>query len=346
LENVLTEVFQLFPGKYIHIGGDEVPHEPWEKDQACQALMKREGLKTSGELQSWFIRRIEEFINAHGKTLIGWSEIANGGLAKSAVLMDWIGGGEKAAREGHDVVMTPTSNCYFDFYQSNDHSTEPLAMGWGGSLPLETVYAFEPVPAGLASEAQSHILGAQGNMWTELVPNLKHAEYMIFPRLCALAEVTWSAKDARNFNDFAWRLKIDERRLNVMGVNYRPYSPDTRTQIGGWTPIQIKTEPALLEWDVTKDVAAAGQARVSLNYTEGACGIDIAWVALLEDGKEISRDTHDGFTGAHPRQPAYILDVPASKPGAHYTLRAQIAGDGGTDSTGSVFWDLKPKPAQ
>jgi len=141
LDNVLAEVFQLFPGKYVHIGGDEVPPEPWKNDAACQALMKREGLKTSDELESWFVRRIEKFINANGKTLIGWSEIARGGLAKNAVVMDWIGGGAEAAADGHDVVMSPAEPqdySYFDHYQSKDTSHEPKAIG--GYLPLESEY--------------------------------------------------------------------------------------------------------------------------------------------------------------------------------------------------------------
>jgi hexosaminidase len=340
LDGVLTEVSQLFPSKYIHIGGDEVPKGPWKNDAACQALMKRENLKNEEELQSWFIRRVEKIVNAKGKTLLGWSEILQGGLAQNAAVMDWIGGGREAASQGHDVVMTPTSNCYFDYYQSADHSTEPHAIG--GLLPLQKVYSFEPIPAKLAPEFQKHILGGQGNVWTEYIPNLKHAEYMTFPRLSALAEVTWSPKEARNFDDFTHRLKTDNQRLEQLGVNYRLYRPETRTQLGGWKPAQINSEPTPLEWDVTKNVTAAGKCRVSLEYTAGACGIDIAWVALLADGVEISRDTHDGFAGGSPRKPVYTLDVPAPKPDVHYTLRAQVAGSGGTDSTGGVYWDLKP----
>ena len=342
LDDVLTEVFQLFPSQYIHIGGDEVPPGPWEHDAACQALMKREGLKTPAELESWFIKRIETFVNAHGKTLVGWSEITRGGLAKNAVVMDWIGGGKEAAAAGHDVVMTPTSDCYFDYYQSRDHSTEPRAIG--GFLPLQKVYAFEPIPPGLAPDMQQHILGAQGNLWTEYIPNLKHAEYMIFPRESALAEVAWSAKVARNYDDFLRRLKVDEQRLNELGVNYRNSALGDGVaglKVGGWAPAQITTQLAPMEWDVTAKVTAAGKAAVNFEYTEGADGIDIAWAALLEDGKEISRDTHNGFTGGSPRRPVYTLDVPAPKPGAHYMLRAEIAGDGGTDSHGNVLWNFK-----
>jgi hexosaminidase len=349
LQNVLLEVFELFPSKYIHIGGDEVPKGPWKNDAACQALMKQENLKNEDELQSWFTRRMEKFINAHGKTLIGWSEILQGGLAQNAAVMDWIGGGREAASAGHDVVMSPTANCYFDYYQSRDHSTEPRAIG--GFLPLQKVYALEPVPAGLAPEFQNHILGAQGNLWTEYIPNLKQAEYMIFPRLSALAEVVWSPKDARNFDNFKLRLKTDEQRLDQLGVSYRNSalgdgSDTTGVKIGDWQPAQIKTEPAPLEWDVTANVTAAGKAKVHFNYTEGAHGIDIAWAALLENGQEISRDTHAGFTGSNPREPFYSLDVPTPKSGAKYTLRAQVAGSGGTDSHGNVLWIFKTPNAK
>jgi hexosaminidase len=219
LENVLAEVFALFPSPYIHIGGDEVPEDNWKKCPLDQARMKQEGLTNEEALEGYFIRRIETFANAQGRTVIGWSEIMRGGLGRSTVVMDWIGGGHEAAAEGHDVVMTPTSYCYLDYYQTADSRSEPRAGG--GWLTLAQVYSLEPVPAKLAPGLQGHILGAQGNLWTEYVPNLKHAEYMIFPRLCALAEVAWSAKESRDFEDFRRRLKIHERRLEEGGINYR-----------------------------------------------------------------------------------------------------------------------------
>lgn len=342
LQNVLLEVFELFPSKYIHIGGDEVPKEPWKNDAACQALMKREGLKNEHELQSWFIRRMEKFVNARGKTLMGWSEIREGGIAPTAVLMDWIGGGREAANEGHDVVMTPNSHCYLDYGQSR--SGEPRFMG--AVLPLEKVYSFEPIPGGLAPDKQQHILGVQGNIWTEYISNIRHVEYMAFPRELALAEVAWSPKAARNYDDFLRRLQVGEKRLDALGVNYRKSAlgdgSPAGIRVGGWQPSQITTQLATMDWDVTKNVTDAGKVTVNFEYTEGAHGIDIAWAALLEDGKEISRDTHEGFTGGQPRKPAYTLDAPALKPGAKYTLRAQIAGSAGSDSHGNVFWHLKP----
>ncbi len=219
LQNVLKEVFTLFPSKSIHVGGDEVSTSNWAKCEKCQARKTAEGLKNDRQLESYFIQRMENFINAHGRSLIGWSEIREGGLAKHAALMDWIGGATEGAREGHDVVMTPEADCYLDHYQSRDHAKEPRAIG--GFLPLRNIYAFDPIPKRLEPEFQPHILGAQGNLWSEFIPNLRHAEYMIFPREGALAEVAWSPKDARNFDDFLRRLPADERRLDQMGVNYR-----------------------------------------------------------------------------------------------------------------------------
>jgi hexosaminidase len=225
LEGVLDEVFELFPSQYIHIGGDEVNKRDWENCPKCQALMKREGLKNEEELQSYFIRRMGKFVNAHGKTIIGWSEIMKGGLAQNAVVMDWIGGAREAATAGHDVVMSPTKFCYLDHYQSTNHEAEPRAIG--GFLPLKNVYAFEPVPTNLPPQFQAHILGAQGNLWTEYVASPSHVEYMILPRLCALSEVTWSAKEARDWDGFQPRLTVDEQRLDKLGLNYRrdPFSP-------------------------------------------------------------------------------------------------------------------------
>jgi len=227
LQNVLSEVIDLFPGKYIHIGGDEVPKDNWKKCPLCQARMKSEGLKTEHELQSYFVRRIEKSLNSRGRNLIGWSEIREGGLAQNAAIMDWIGGAVEAANSGHDVVMTPTKYCYLDYYQTTNQTSEPHAIG--GYLPLSQVYSFEPVPPDLAAPYQPHIIGAQANLWTEYVPNLKHAEYMAFPRLCALAEVAWSPAGLRTYDGFIQRLQIHCRRLDQLGINYRHASvaPDS-----------------------------------------------------------------------------------------------------------------------
>jgi hexosaminidase len=231
LQDVLSEVFQLFPGKYIHIGGDEVPTTNWVDCSKCQARMKQEGLDKENELEGYFIRRMEKFINAQGRNLIGWSEIREGGLAPNAAIMDWVGGAAEAASQGHDVVMSPLADCYFDHYQSMDHSTEPHAIG--GYLPLEQVYNFEPLPRNLAPQFQAHILGAQGNVWTEYMPNFAHVQYMIFPRACALAEVLWSPKEARNWDDFEKRLQGHGARFDALGIHYRHLTPAVHEAAAG-----------------------------------------------------------------------------------------------------------------
>ena len=229
VEDILTEVFQLFPGQYIHIGGDEVPTTNWVNCAKCQARMKSEGLHQPGELEGYFIRRIEKFVDANGRTLIGWSEIRQGGLAPNAAIMDWVGGAVEAASAGHDVVMSPLSDCYFDHYQSTNHATEPHSIG--GYLPLQQVYEYEPIPQKLPPKDRAHILGAQANVWTEYMPNFRHVEYMIFPRACALAEVDWSPAARRNEEDFERRMRVHYTRLDELGINYR--HPDVAVQDAG-----------------------------------------------------------------------------------------------------------------
>jgi len=219
IEDILSEVTALFPGAYIHIGGDEVDKANWKKCQKCQARMKAEGLKTEEELQSWFIRRVEKFLNARGKQLIGWDEILEGGLAPNAAVMSWRGteGGTAAARQGHDVVMTPTSHCYFDYYQGQP-GDEPPAIG--GYLTLSKVYSFNPMPDELDVEEAHHILGAQANLWTEYIDTPSHAEYMTFPRIAAIAEVGWTVKNARSWEDFAKRMTAQYERYRRAGINF------------------------------------------------------------------------------------------------------------------------------
>jgi len=225
LQDVLTEVIALFPGKYIHIGGDEAIKDQWQASARAQALIRERGLKDEHELQSWFIHQMDAFLAARSRSLVGWDEILEGGLAPNATVMSWRGmeGGIAAALAGHDVVMTPTSHTYFDYYQSQDMTKEPPAIG--GFLPLDTVYAFEPVPAALTPEQAAHILGTQGQIWTEYQRNPKNVEYMVFPRLLALAEVAWTPRELKNFADFRGRLAKHAVRLGVLDVNYRPSSP-------------------------------------------------------------------------------------------------------------------------
>ncbi|MCX6243554.1 MAG: family 20 glycosylhydrolase [Bacteroidetes bacterium] len=219
IEDVLTEVMSLFPSKYIHIGGDEADKTRWKECPKCQSRIKTEGLKDEKELQSYFVKRVEKFISSKGRKLIGWDEILEGGIAPEATVMSWRGieGGIAAARQGHDVIMTPGSHCYFDYYQA-DPKTEPKAIG--GYITLKKVYSFEPIPGELTKEQSKYILGAQGNLWTEFIPTPEHAEYMAVPRMNALAEVTWTPKNEKNWNDFHKRMETCFHRLDALHVNY------------------------------------------------------------------------------------------------------------------------------
>ncbi len=218
IENVLDEVMPLFPSKYIHIGGDECPKENWKRSSFCQQLIKDKNLKDEHGLQSYFIQRIEKYVNSKGKKIIGWDEILEGGLAPNAAVMSWRGteGGIAAAKENHDVVMTPGSHCYFDHSQNSNEDSITI----GGYLPLEKVYDFEPVPPTLSATEAKHILGAQGNVWTEYITNESKLEYMVLPRIAALAEVLWSAKGKRNFEGFEKRLPFILERYKATGYNY------------------------------------------------------------------------------------------------------------------------------
>ena len=218
LENVLSEVIALFPSEYIHIGGDECPKTRWKECANCQALMKKEGLKDEHELQSYFTQRIEKFVNSKGRKIIGWDEILEGGLAPNAAVMSWRGtdGGIAAAKQKHNVVMSPGTHCYFDHYQG-DPGQEPLAIG--GFTTVQKVYSYEPIPDTLTEEEARYILGAQGNLWAEYITTPEHAEYMALPRAIALSEVLWSPKEARDEKDFLRRLELEFPKLDALKVN-------------------------------------------------------------------------------------------------------------------------------
>ena len=219
IENILTEVMDIFPSPYLHIGGDECPKKRWKNCPHCQALIKQEGLKDEHELQSYFIKRIEQFVNSKGRKIIGWDEILEGGLAPNAAVMSWRGtkGGIAAAKAQHYVVMTPSSHCYFDHYQG-EPKHEPVAIG--GFTPLEKVYSYEPTPLTLSSEEAQYILGAQGNVWTEYINTPEQVEYMTMPRMAALAEVVWGTSNSKNYIDFQNRVIQHFTLLDKMKVNY------------------------------------------------------------------------------------------------------------------------------
>ena len=219
LEDVLDEVMTLFPSTYIHIGGDEAPKDEWEDSMFCQALIKSKGLRDTHELQSYFISRMEAYLNSKGRQIIGWDEILEGGLAPNATVMSWRGfeGAIEAAKIGNPVVVAPNQFCYLDHYQSRSPS-EPLAIG--GFLPLKKVYSFNPIPDQLTKSQAQLIKGAQACVWTEYMPESSHVEYMIYPRLLALSEVVWLNEKDRNFKDFQTRVSSFFKRLEVMDFNH------------------------------------------------------------------------------------------------------------------------------
>jgi hexosaminidase len=219
LQDVFDEVLTLFPSQYIHIGGDECPKTQWAKCPHCQQRMKTENLKDEHQLQSYFIQRIEKYLNSKGRNIIGWDEILEGGLAPNATVMSWRGeeGGIAAAKQNHDVIMTPGKWCYLDHAQDTA-KTEPLSIG--GYTPLSTVYSYDPVPPQLSADEAKHVLGAQCNVWTEYMKTSDHVEYMVYPRACAMAEVVWSPKESRNYNDFIQRMRAHTQRLKELNVNY------------------------------------------------------------------------------------------------------------------------------
>lgn len=219
LKNVFEEVISLFPGAFIHIGGDEALKDQWKASEKIQDKIEILGLKDEHELQSWFIQRFDSFFTAHNKRLIGWDEILEGGLAPNAAVMSWRGekGGIEAAESGHDVVMTPTEYCYFDYYQANPDN-EPLAIG--GFLPLKKVYDYDPVPESLSETAAVHILGVQANVWTEYLNSPEKVEYMVFPRIAAIAEVAWSEPSHKNWEDFNKRIHVMSSHYSKMDINF------------------------------------------------------------------------------------------------------------------------------
>jgi hexosaminidase len=218
LQDVLTEVMPLFPAKYVHIGGDESPKTRWKTCPKCQKRIRDNHLKDEHELQSYFIQRMEKFVNSKGKTIIGWDEILEGGLAPNAVVMSWRGekGGIEAAKQNHDVIMTPGSHVYLDHAQKKNEDSLTI----GGLLTIQKVYSYDPVPKELSPVEAKHILGAQANLWTEYIANTRKVEYMLFPRVSALSEVLWSPPQNREWTEFEKRLEQQVKRYDLWKVNY------------------------------------------------------------------------------------------------------------------------------
>jgi hexosaminidase len=336
LQDVLTEVMALFPSKFIHIGGDEVDKRPWHYNPKAQDRMKALGLKDENELQSWFVRQMDQFLAAHNRRLIGWDEILEGGLAPGATVMSWRGidGGIAAAKAGHDVVMTPESFTYLDHYQWIAPRLEPLAIG--GFLPLETIYNFEPVPPTLTADESKHVIGGQAQLWSEFIPQPKEMEYLAYPRLSALAEALWSPKGARNFADFSERLKPDVERLRILDVHFRPVTP-LPAPASHWNSGEAAAAFTEREWDISSAITAPGQYDVAFMQAGGRGQMELEWIELRENGVPIQRITRPGSTDMRLRSNDYLFGLPAFHAGSHYTIHASVRGIGGTDTFGDIY---------
>ncbi len=336
LQDVLTEVMSLFPSKFIHIGGDEVDKRPWHANPKAQARMRELGLKDENELQSWFVRQMDQFLAAHGRRLVGWDEILEGGLAQGATVMSWrgTGGGVAAAKAGHDVVMTPTAFTYLDYYQWVAPRLEPLAIG--GFLPLEQIYNFEPVAPELSAAEAQHILGGQAQLWTEFMPHPREVEYMSWPRLCALAEAVWSPRGPRDFAGFVERMKPDIERFKILDVHYRPVTP-IPAPVAHWQSGDAAAQFTEREWDATASVTAPGQYDVAFMLTGGRGHVEIEWMELRENGVVVQRIVRPGSTDWGQRSNDYLFGLQTFHAGSRYTIRASIRGVGGVDATGDIY---------
>ena len=333
LQDVLSEVIDLFPSKYIHVGGDEATKTEWEKCPKCKARIRTEGLKNVGELQSYFMKRMEKFVNSKGRTLLGWDEILEGGLPAEATVMSWRGiqGGIDAAKQGHDVVMSPNSYAYFDYYQG-PKDQEPLAIG--GYLPLSTVYSFNPIPKDLNAEEAKHILGGQANLWTEYVPTFKHVEYMTFPRIAALAETVWSSGEVRNWESFSHRIQLFMKRYDLMGINYSK-SAYAVTAKPGFDPVKkqlavaLKSELAGLEIHYTTD--GSEPTNLSTTYSEPVLldKTSTLKAITLSDGIPVGKSMTQSFNmnKATVKPVKYVIPYSESYKGSgEYTLVNGVRG--------------------
>jgi hexosaminidase len=330
LEDVLDETIKLFPDSpYIHIGGDEVLKDHWKESPFVQDLMKRENLKDEHEVQSYFVRRMERFVNSKGKKIIGWDEILEGGLAPNATVMSWRGmkGGIEAAKAKHDVIMTPTDFAYLDYGQG-DPAYEPLNIG--GYLPLSKVYAFEPVPKELTPDEAKYVIGAQANIWTEYLETPAAVEYMAFPRMLAIAEAAWSMPENKNFDDFRRRLNANFRLLDKQNVNYRIPEPDGMHNV---ITDKEKTEITLTPAEGTKiyyttdgstpdEKSAAYSKPITITLADGASATLKTVVANSVGRKSVvyAATIIRGTT----REPDVVADP---KPGVSYSLVIPTEGN-------------------
>ena len=347
LRDVLDETMDLFPGKWIHFGGDEAPKQQWKADPYTQRKIDELGLRKiapnhpEDALQGWLFNEMAKHIAKRGRVAMGWEEIMHGEnlglLDKAVAVMPWlsVANGIKSANAGHPVVHTTLRPFYLDSRQAND-PREPAAL-IGGPHTLEMLHRFELFPSELTPEGRRNILGAQGQLWTELMPRTDDVEYQAYPRACAIAELTWTAPEHRaDTAGFIERLSRHGERLNALNLNHRRVPPPPGL---GWTPEFLaagKPWVAALPGLIAERVRPGSVLRVNFRYASGVHGLEIAGVELLSDGQPLSTDNHAGFTGTHPKDPDYRLTVPANAKIGRLELRIRANGGGGSDSRGDI----------
>ena len=347
LSDILEEVVSLFPGSFIHIGGDEVRFEQWTQSPEVKALMEKEGLKTMADVQIHFSNRMSQIIEAKGRRLMGWNEILGddlhgflknqtrsaASLSKQAVVHFWKGNpalAERAINAGHDVVNSWHAYSYLDY-------------GYGG-IPLGKAYHFDPVFKGLKPEFHHRVLGMGCQMWGEWISTVEKMEVQVYPRLAAFAEVGWTRLHQKDYGQFKIALSAQMKRWDLQGIGYAKVDLATVfasdffnvNTVGAWTPEKVKTEWSDLEGGTQNIITGNGSYEAILLYQKGSHGIDIRQVALYEDGKEVAIDKHEGFSGTKKTGIFYKLTVTDFNPAATYTLKARVKGSGGTDSYGEI----------
>jgi hexosaminidase len=354
VDEVLTEVMQLFPSYYIGCGGDEVVatgDTQWESYAPDVAKMQQLGITGGGssaiqQYQHYFSTNIAQFLVNNGRRSAGYTETEAAGIVPNQLLLDWEAGSSSqavaAAEAGQNVVMMPDSNLYLNYYETTNLGIEPyfIVGGEPSYSSINNVYSFEPLPSGLPAQYDGNILGAQSALFCEYVPSLLNVEYKLFPRLCALAEVTWTPAASKNFTSFTQRLVTQEQRLAALGINY---NHEGLTQIGSWSSANISTAPGNLTWNISPNLTAPGPVNVNFTFSSGANGLVIYSVALLENGVQVDVDSHVGLAATYYRNdspislPVFALHLNSYKPGATYTVQASVAGNGGTSSAGVVY---------
>lgn len=345
LKDVLDETMDLFPGKWIHFGGDEAPKQQWKSDAYTQRRIDELGLRGGAQspedaLQAWLFNEMSAHIGKRGRVPVGWEEIMHHGnlirLAKGSVIMPWLStqNAIASANAGYGIVYTSVGPFYLDSQQASGPG-EPTAL-YAGPTTAENIHRYNLFPGGLTSEGRRNVLGAQCQLWTELMPRTDDVEYQAFPRLCALAELTWTAPERRaDTADFMLRLSQHGARLTALGLNHRRVAPPSTL---GWSPEFLN---AGKPWVIALPAGAADQLRagkplgIRFQYSAGEHGLDIAAVELLADGKPVAEDRHAGFTGTNPRSPDYRIQPPKGLRGA-LTLRISAQGSGGNDSRGEI----------